>query len=269
MSAMANNGDPTSVGYALREKFNVMHAVVLRDMRTRFFDHGLGFLIVALWPLGHMVILLAIYHIAGRQAPFGESLNVFFATGLIPTLLFMYVSRFMSLSVVLNKPMLAFPVVHVLDILMARAYLEVLAGFLTLAFMVSILLLLGDDPWPADPIQALLAYLSTILLAVGVGILVGVVAVFFNFAVTLYALLMILAYISSGTLFVSAYLPDAIALPLSWNPITQTVEWMRTAYFETYPDRLLDRGYLVGVGLVALFGGLLLERCCRRIMLES
>ncbi|CAN7646560.1 ABC transporter permease [Ensifer adhaerens] len=246
-----------------------MRAVVLRDMRTRFFDHGLGFLMVALWPLAHMIILLGIYHAAGRQAPFGDSLNVFFATGLVPTLLFMYVSRFMSLSVVLNKPMLAFPVVQVLDILMARAYLEIIAGGLTLCFMFAILFLLGDDPWPANPEQALLAYLSTILLAVGVGLCVGVIAMFFNFAVTLYALLMILAYFSSGTLFVAANLPDILAIPLSWNPITQSVEWMRTAYFETYPDRLLDRSYLVGFGAASLCGGLILERVCRRIMLES
>lgn len=261
--------DPTTVSYALRQKYHVMRAVVLRDMRTRFFDHGLGFLMVALWPLAHMIILLGIYHAAGRQAPFGDSLNVFFATGLVPTLLFMYVSRFMSLSVVLNKPMLAFPVVQVLDILMARAYLEIIAGGLTLCFMFAILFLLGDDPWPANPEQALLAYLSTILLAVGVGLCVGVIAMFFNFAVTLYALLMILAYFSSGTLFVAANLPDILAIPLSWNPITQSVEWMRTAYFETYPDRLLDRSYLVGFGAASLCGGLILERVCRRIMLES
>lgn len=265
----SDHTDPTTLSYALHQKYNVMKAVVLRDMRTRFFDHGLGFLIVALWPLAHMIILLGIYHFAGRQAPFGDSLNVFFASGLIPTLLFVYVSRFMSLSVILNRPMLAFPVVQVLDILMARAYLEIIAAFLTLFFMFSILLLLGENPWPANPVEAVLAYISTALLAVGVGILVGVIAMFFNFAVTIYALLMILAYASSGTLFVTAYLPDLIAIPLSWNPITQAVEWMRTAYFETYPDRLLDRSYLVGFALTALFGGLFLERVCRRIMLES
>jgi len=261
--------DPTTIPYALRQKYNVMRAVVLRDMRTRFFDHGLGFLVVSLWPLAHMIILLGIYHVAGRQAPFGESLNVFFATGLIPTLLFMYVSRFMSLSVVMNKPMLAFPVVQVLDIMMARAYLEIVAGCVTVLFMFVILLLVGDNPWPVAPEQALFAYLATILLAVGVGIFVGVIAMFFNFAITLYALLMILAYFSSGTLFVAASLPDTIAIPLSWNPITQAVEWMRAAYFETYPDRLLDRAYLVSFAMFSLCGGLLLERLCRRIMLES
>jgi len=265
----SSRGDPTTVSYALRQKGNVMLAVMLRDMRTRFFDHGLGFLIVSLWPLAHMLILLLIYHAVGRQAPFGDSLNVFFATGLIPTLAFMYVSRFMSLSLILNRPMLSFPAVQVLDVMAARALLEIIAACLTLFFMISILLLLGDDPWPYDPVQALLAFLSALLLAVGVGSLAGVITMFFPFFATLYALLMIVVYISSGTLFVASALPEQAARALAWNPVVQCVEWMRSAYYPTYSDKLLDRQYLVVFGLTCLCLGLLLERMCRRKMLES
>ncbi|PZR50261.1 MAG: capsular biosynthesis protein, partial [Stutzerimonas stutzeri] len=88
---MTNSRQRQPILDALREKRNVMTAVMLRDMRTRFFNHGLGFLVVSLWPLAHMVILLLIYTLMGRTAPFGDSLPVFFATGLIPTLTFMYV----------------------------------------------------------------------------------------------------------------------------------------------------------------------------------
>jgi len=246
-----------------------MTAVMLRDMRTRFFDHGLGFLLVSLWPLAHMTILLVIYKFMGRQAPYGDSLNVFFATGLIPTLLFMYVSRFMSLSLILNRPMLAFPVVNVLDILAARAFLEIIAAALTLAFLIGILWSLGDNPFPYNRDEAVLAYLAVVLLAIGMGVLAGVVVMFFKFFATVYALSMIVVYITSGTLFVASALPDALAIPLSWNPVLQAVEWMRTAYYPSYSDRLLDKQYLVGFGLGSLCLGLLLERLFRRKMLES
>lgn len=242
---------------------------MLRDMRTRFFDHGLGFLIVSLWPLGHMIILLAIYKFAGRQAPFGDSLYIFFATGLIPTLLFVYVSRFMSLSLILNRPMLSFPVVKIADVMIARAFLETIAAALTLLFMIIILFAMGENPVPYDPTQAVLAYLSTLLLAIGVGTLAGVIVMFFPFFATLYALAMILVYISSGTLFVASALPDVVALPLSWNPLVHSVEWMRGAYFESYSARLLDKQYLVGFGLTSLGLGLILERAFRRKMLEG
>ncbi|WP_421423119.1 ABC transporter permease [Agrobacterium rosae] len=254
---------------ALSEKRNVMTAVILRDMRSRFFDHGLGFLIVALWPLAHMLILLGIYSAMGRRSPYGDSMNVFFATGLIPTLAFMYISRFMSLSIILNKPMLAFPVVNVLDIMLARSFLEVIAAFVTLVLMFITLISLGDNPFPIDPFVAAEAYGASILLGVGVGSLAGVVAMLFPLFVTVYALLMIIVYLTSGTLFVTLTLPDIVLYVLSWNPVFHLVEWMREAYFLGYNSRILDKQYVVWFGITSLFLGFALERLLRMKMLEN
>ena len=246
-----------------------MTAVILRDMRTRFFNHGLGFLIVSLWPLAHMVILLMIYSMTGRRTPFGDSLYVFFATGLIPTLAFMYVSRFMSLSLIINRPMLSFPAVTVVDVMLARAFLEVVAAFVTLVFLIIIIYAIGDNPFPWDLSEAVKAYLAALLLAVGVGVLAGVIVMFSPFFATIYALMMILVYIGSGTLFVISSLPDVISTPLSYNPVVHAVEWMRVAYYPTYSTKILDKEYLIGFGMTSLFLGLLLERVLRGKMLEG
>ena len=266
---MLKNQSRMSFTGALRSKGNAMKAVILRDMRTRFFNHGLGFLVVSLWPLAHMLILLTIYTVVGRQTPFGSSLNVFFATGLIPTLAFMYISRFMSLSLILNRPMLLFPAVKVVDIMAARAFLEIIASFITVIFMFLILWAMGDDPIPYDIEQAVYAFLATMLLSVGVGSVAGVIVMFSPFFATIYALAMILVYLSSGTLFVVSALPDVIAVPLSYNPVVHAVEWMRVAYYPTYSDKILDKEYLVGFGLVSLFLGLFIERGLRWKMLEG
>ena len=254
---------------ALVEKRNVMTAVILRDMRSRFFDHGLGFLVVSLWPLAHMLILLVIYSVMGRRAPYGESLNVFFATGLIPTLGFMYISRFMSLSLILNRPMLAFPVVNVLDIMLARSVLEVIAAFITLVLMVLTLIALGDNPFPIDPFLAAEAYGATILLAVGTGFLAGVVVMFLPLFATIYALAMIVVYISSGTLFVVQTMPEPLTYILSWNPVFHLVEWMRESYYLGYNSRVLDKQYVIWFGVTSLCAGLALERLLRMRMLEN
>ena len=259
----------TSIRDALQEKRNVMSAVVLRDIRSRFFNHGLGFLLVAIWPLAHMLILLAIYQLMGRQAPYGNSLRVFFATGLIPTLAFVYVSRWMSLSLILNRPMLSFPLVTVLDIMAARAFLEITAAVLTLIFLFAILLFLGDNPYPVDPFQATYAYLACLLLAIGFGSVAGVIVMFMPVFATVYALTMILFYLLSGTLFVPAALPEPIAYALSWNPVFQTVEWMRSAYYLGYSEKYLDKTYTLAFGMSSLCLGLLLERIFRRRMLEA
>lgn len=258
-----------SVLDALVEKKHVMTAVILRDMRSRFFNHGLGFLVVSLWPLAHMIILLGIYTVMGRKTAYGESLNIFIVTGLIPTLAYMYVARFMSVSLLMNRSMLAFPVVTVVDILMARAFLEIIAAALTLCFMFIILIAVGDNPFPTDPFEAVYAYLATLLLAIGNGFLVGVITMFVPLLAMAFALLMIVVYIASGTLFVSASLPEPIAYVLSWNPVFHSVEWMRLAYYPGYSDKWLDKTYLISYGAVTLCIGLLLERMLRMKMMEG
>ncbi len=254
---------------ALRERGHVMTAIILRDMRTRFFNHGLGFLVQSLWPLAHIFVLLLINTYAGRSAPYGSHPMVFFGAGVVPTLTFIYISRFMAYSVILNRNMLSFPVVKVTDIMYGRAFLEVVAGFITLIFIWVIFTIMGVNPYPNDPVQALYAYLATILLAMGIGSIVSVITTIIPIFATVYALMTILFYLGSGCLFVTPNLPDPIAIPLSYNPLVQCVEWMRVAYFETYSDRLLDKGYMLSFGATCLFIGLAAERYFRRLILDA
>lgn len=257
------------IKHALQEKRNVMVAVMLRDMRSRFFNHGLGFLLVPVWPLVHMLILLTIYSVLGRQTPYGESLPVFFATGLLPTLTFMYVSRGMALSVLSNRNMLSFPVVTILDVMTARALLEIVGAFLTLILLFSILLIHGEDPIPSDIFEAVFGYLSVLILAVGVGYLVGIACMIVKFFVTIWALFLIVLYLSSGVMFVPSRLPDEATYYLSFNPVFQVVEWVRSAYYPGYASRHLDKPYVLFYGIACLFFGLLVERLLRRPLMES
>ncbi len=253
---------------ALRERKDVMLAVMLRDMRTRFFNHGLGFLIVPLWPLAHLLALLAIYNFGGRRAPYGTGLRLFFVTGLIPTLSFVYVSRFMAISILANKNMMAFPIVKPIDIMGARAALEMVGSCLMVAMVFIFLLVVGDNPVPYDIPEAVSAFFAVLLLAVGVGSVVSVLVMTNYLLMTAYSLFMILMYILSGTLFVVSSLPAPLIKILSWNPVLHCVEWMRTAYFPSYPTQVLDKGYPIKFALCSLLLGLLLERVLRRYIFE-
>jgi capsular polysaccharide transport system permease protein len=69
-----------------------------------FFGNGLGFLAFSVgWPLVHMLVLIVIYTVTGRAAPYGDSLVLFFATGLVPMMTFMYMSRWIMIGLVLNR----------------------------------------------------------------------------------------------------------------------------------------------------------------------
>ncbi|TXH80086.1 MAG: capsular biosynthesis protein [Rhizobium sp.] len=254
---------------ALISKKNVLIAVILRDMRSRFFNHGLGFIMVPLWPLVHMGVLILIHSTAKSDPYFGDSLPLFFATGLVPTLTFMYVSRFMVLSIAMNKPMLSFPIVTTLDVMFGRAILEILAACITLTLIMVILWICDNNPWPIDLETVVSAYLCVIFLALGCGFFIGVLSKAFPMLVTAYQLFLICIYITSGTMFVASNLPDYISYMLSYNPITECVEWIRTGYYDSYSDKLVHPYYIISIASATLLLGLGIERAFRRFFLEA
>ncbi len=254
---------------ALMQKINVMHAVIMRDIRSRYFNHGLGFLIVPLFPVSHVVVLLIFYSIIGRTSVFGDDLRLFFATGLMPTLTFSYLSRFMSLSLVANKSMMAFPVVRLLDIVLARAFLEFMGIVIALLIMFVFLVSFGSNPVPTDPSEALLAFLFTVILALGSGIIASVIAAIAPTFAMIYALLMVVFYLSSGGPVYLQSFPEEVLYACSWNPLFHAVEWVRSAYYLGYPTQFLDKTYLVGCAVGSVAIGLLMERLLRAQVLSS
>lgn len=249
---------------ALQRKLNVMHAVILRDIRSRYFDHGLGFLIVPLFPVAHMVLLLVIYKVIDRQAVFGDDLILFFATGLIPVLMFNYVSRFMSVSLLANKGMLAFPAVKMLDIIIARSALELVGIVLAIMFVIAIILSVGSSPVPRSTIDVLFVLALVGVLSVGVGIVVSVISAIWPFFAMFYSLFTAVIYLSSGAPIYLHSFPDLVAYYCSFNPTFHAVEWIRSAYYLGYPAYQLSKIYLIGWAFGSLAVGLLMERVLRR-----
>ncbi|WP_052728239.1 ABC transporter permease [Ensifer aridi] len=258
-----------SVQKALMQKINVMHAVIMRDIRSRYFNHGLGFLIVPLFPVTHVAVLLIVYSVMGRTSAFGDDLRLFFATGLMPALAFTYLSRFMSVSLLTNKSMMAFPVVRLLDIVLARAFLEFMGIIIALLIMFVFLLSFGSDPIPTYPSKALAALFFTVLLALGCGIVASVISAIAPMFAMVYALSMIIFYLSSGAPIYLHSFPEQVIYACSWNPVFHAVEWIRSAYYLGYPSQFLDRMYLIGCAIGSVAIGLLMERLLRPQILSS
>jgi capsular polysaccharide transport system permease protein len=238
-------------------------------VQTRFFGSALGFVIAIAWPVSHIFILIGINGAVGRAAPYGDDPALFFATGLLPFMCFNYMSRFTMLGVMLNRPLLGYPIVKVADILIARAILEVLnAGIVVIVTMI-ILTAMGVDVQPPRPIDAMCALLACMLLGFGFGIVNGVIAGMFSFWLTPFSLFQILMWMASGVILVPDELPETARYWLSFNPALIGVEWMRSAFYEGYGlGELLDKRYMLGFAVTTLFVGLLMERAMRGRILQ-
>lgn len=252
---------------ALRASLRVIFAVMLRDLRTRFFNHGLGYLVAVAWPLVHIVILIAVWLFFGRAQPYGDSGYVYFSVTLIPFMAWNYMSRFIMLSLLMNRPLLAFPAVKILDIVFGRAALEVLCCVCMVALLALLGAAAGLEVAPHDVVDAALAFAASLALGLGFGMIGAVISMMLPAWVTVHMLLIIVFYILSGIIFMPAELPGRLLDALSWLPTLHAVEWMRVAFFEGYPDFVLHRGYLVAWAIGAILVGLAMERAFRGRML--
>jgi capsular polysaccharide transport system permease protein len=242
----------------------VIVALVLRDIKSRFGGKSANYIIAIAWPLGHMGVLIALYTFMGRPAPVGDSAPLFFATGLLPFILFNYPSRLMMQSVMTNAPLLNFPVVTPLDIILARAVLEAVTSFGVILVFGLILFAMDVNIIPRDPGPAVAALGAALFVSISIGVVNCVITTFVRLWLFPYILIVIVLYLMSGILFVPELVPEKIRDWLVWNPVLHMIEWFRSGYYENYGRQTLDRGYLLVVGLCALSIGLTAERATRR-----
>ena len=240
----------------------VIVAIMLRNVRTRFFGNGFGFLVAIAWPLAHILILLLINATLDRVAPYGESLTVFFASGLVPFMTFSYMSRFIMISVVQNRPLLMYPEVKIMDLVLAGAFLEVISSCCMVIALLGILAIFGIDFVPHDIVKAASAFGAALLLGFGFGIVNAAIAMAIPTWVTGYTLLTVVLYLFSGIFFLPDALPERVRHYLSFNPALQTVEWMRAAYYDGYGS-MLAPNYTLCFGAATLLAGLVVERVFR------
>lgn len=258
-----SNSEAFDLWSAAQRQRRVLHALMLRNIRTKFFGSGFGMMVAIAWPLSHIMILVVLYSALGRAPPYGDSTVLFIATGVVPFQTFGYMARFMMLSVIKSRPLLAFPEVKVLDILLASAVLELLAAACVLIVLVMIAWLTGINAMPRDFVQATYAFGAAVLLGLGFGVLNGVIILAVPAWFTGYTLFTILLWVTAGIVFVPDSLPSTLRDILAYHPVLQVIEWTRSAYYEGYGNLILNRFYTIAFGVVTIFLGLVLERAMR------
>ena len=249
----------TSSESVLTTQARVLGALILRDMRTRFGRSHWGFLIAVGWPFAHIFIIVGIMVFRGLPTPLGHSVTLFVATGLIPYIGFMYMSRKMMESFSINKPLLYFPQVKSLDIMISRSILEIITFMGSSAICLAFLLAIGIDALPVRPFEAASAFCAIILFSIGVGSLNACVQAFFPGYMMAYVLVIIAMYSLSGVFYVPEFLPQQIFDVLSWNPMLHCIIWFRSSFYPGYGIGV-DKSYVLMSGITCLAVGLLLDR---------
>lgn len=247
-------------------QLQVLSALMLRDMRTRFGRTIWGNLVVVIWPTAHVLIIVATMAIRHMPAPLGESLVLFIFTGMVPMVVFIYLSRKMMEGIMTNRPLLSFPDVRFLDICLSRAMVEVLNLAVSVALTMLILVAIGVDPIPEHPATAVWALCGAFLFSLGLGLINANVVILFPPWAVGFALIIILMYGLSGVFFVPDGMPPELYDIFLWNPMTNAIMWFRSAYYPGYGEDASPMYVVMSGGLLILVGLIWEKILTRRVL---
>jgi capsular polysaccharide transport system permease protein len=244
-------------------------AILLRDIKLRAGPYYTGFLMILLMPLAHLLIVVIVFHLFGRLAPQGTDQIVYFGISILPFVIYTYLSRQIVMALAENLPLLYFNRVMILDIFLARGILEATGSIVVFIIVVSILAVYSTDFSPRDWPGIVFAVAATIYFGFSWGVANALIArllpvwyIFFNLTFPLF-------WIASGIVFFPTAIPEPYDRWLALNPLLQCIEWIRYAYYEDYPDKLLNIPYLITFATTCLAVSLTAERLARRVLLTN
>ncbi|MCS0494516.1 ABC transporter permease [Ancylobacter mangrovi] len=255
---------PVRLAEGLRTQGRVVIALMLREMRLRSVHSRLSYLLALLEPILQLTMMMGIFTIIGRRPDFGTSLLLFLGTGILPFFLFTHVSGRTTGAIRASGLVRALALVQPLDIMLARALLETATLLIVAIMLFTFIYATGvKEALPIRPMLAIEGFAATALLAIGVGLINGVIGAFFRLWALIYGVLSRSLIFLSGVFFVPDFMPPPIRYVLSWNPLLHGLEWFRSGFYLTYPTLTLDKGYLIQCAVICLLLGLAAERVFR------
>lgn len=247
-------------GFAVQGR--VIHALILREMQTRFGRDNLGFLWLILEPLILASAIGFMHWMASHRTVPGVPIFVFYLIGYVPFFAFRAIISRSVGAFQSNMTLMYHRQVRLLDIVVARHLLEI-GAVLTVLLLVVVGTAVVLDRMPysvpalAGSCVLLLAYAN------GLGLLAASVAARFEVAEHFIRPAVYLSLPLSGAFFTMHSLPTSVREVLLWNPQVHFHEMLREGMFGDVLVSYYSVPYMVAGVLVANLLGMCAMRAVR------
>lgn len=239
----------------------VIHALILREMRTRFGRAQLGYLWALIEPTLFVLVFLAFFALRGATAVSGMPIALFLLTGTIPFIMFRDTMMRSMSAIQSNRPLLTFPQVTPIDLILGRALLEIATTVSAFVLLIVIFVAIGGPVKIADPLGVFVWLAVLALLGFGAGAAFGALAPLFPSVQQLVPSIVIRPlFWVSGLFFTADMIPEEIREYALLNPLLNLTELVRAAFFHEFESPDADIIYVVLFTLVVVFLGLAIQR---------
>jgi len=237
----------------------VLHALVLREILTRYGRHGLGFLWLFLEPMLFSSGVIAVWRIfhEGRTS---YALAPFALSGYATVLVWRNTIVRSTGALEPNRALLHHRNVRVVDLYLARIFLEVAATTTSFLVLYSVLMILDLAPWPDDVLMVLLGWGTLCFLSSALALVVGPLATLNETIERIWHVFSYLFLPASGAFTVVAALPSRVQELALWVPTVHCVEMIRQGIFGAAYHGRYDPAFVMLFGMIFVPPGLLLVR---------
>lgn len=247
---------------------HVIWALFNREITTKIGDSYFGYALLLLEPLLYVMALAGLFYLMGRNTG-SMPIILFLLTGIIPYLYLRKAIGSCSGAISANKTLLSYKQVKMIDTLIARLLLESTISFVITIVCCLILLYLGEWIPVIQPLRIIFMTLQLIMITVGLGLFVAIIGYYYIDLKTFIGLVFRVLFYTSGIFFGINELPLKIQYYISFNPLLQIIEIIRSAFNGQSMNIYLSYEYTTFCSIICLFLGLAMYFIARRNILMN
>jgi len=249
---------------ALEVQGRVIKGLILRETKSRYGRHKLGFFWIFIEPIFMVGLFLAFKLIIASPTSGGMPDVYFIITGVVPFALFRQTMSMLDMSIVKARALLAFPQVTTLDVIISTVLLE----FAILLFVFGVMI--AGAALFTEPIKVenpLFVLYSTMLLGItgaGFGMVFASVIPLLPSVKNVSALILGRPlFFTSGVFFTLDMLPEAARDILIYSPFIHMIEMVRSGFFIQFESAYMDVHFATLFALSVFLFGLLMHVALR------
>lgn len=235
-------------------------ALMLREMGTTYGRSPGGYLWAILEPVAGIALLSAVFSLLVRNPQLGISFAMFYATGMIPFILFNDIQGKVATSLLYSKQLLTYPTVTFIDAILARFFLNLITQLIVAYAIFTGCLLIFETRVTLDLPVLFTAVGLAGYLGLGIGALNAFLFTRFQVLQRAWSIMMRPMFLLSGILILFETVPQPYRDWLWYNPLIHIVGLMRSGFYPTYDANYVSIYYLLFISTGCLALGLLLLR---------
>jgi capsular polysaccharide transport system permease protein len=245
----------------LKIQRDVLYALLLRELSSRFGKSRGGFLWVLVEPIAYLLIPVMVFGFLRQRVVPGVEYPVFLVYGFLPFLLFKAVCLQIVDATNAGAGLLSYRQVLLMDVFIAKALAHLVIQAVVFSIVLTGLALLGFHVLPQRPIELGAVLVLTSILAFGLGLIFAAISSLIPDARPTIKVLFMPLYFVSGILLPVTRFPDEWVQWMAINPVLHVVELSRLVSVEHYaPTKFLSTTYVTGFALITTAVGLMLYR---------